>query len=126
MLEILAQIHGFLRWPVLLLALAGLVWSLGPRGKSDPARIDRILAGAFVGLLDVQVLLGLVLFVLAGEDRGSHVGHAAVMLGAVLVAHVLSRRVRKATPVAGRRDVVMLFVVPFVAVVVGLFLLPAS
>lgn len=128
MLEVLVDLHGFLRWPVLLLGLLGVIWAVGMRGnRPDPARPDRILTGAFVGLLDLQLLLGIVLFALAGPDRVSHLGHAVVMLAAVTLAHVLSRRVRKAvSPVPGRQ-LALLFGLPLVAILFGVtVLLPSA
>jgi len=121
MFDLLLDVHGFLRWPVLLLGLVGMLWAVGPRrSHAAPARIDRALGGAFLGLLDLQVLLGVVLFLLAGADRARAFGHVAVMLGAVILAHVFSRRLRQA---GASRDAVLLFGLPLAAIVVGVTLL---
>jgi hypothetical protein len=127
MLDVLLQVHDFLRWPILLLGLAGLVWALGPRRRrSAPARLDRGLAGAFVGLLDLQVLLGLVLLAAAWGEGGGLLAHGAVMLGAAILAHLFSRRVRRAEGAAPGRDVTFLFLLPMVLLTLGVTLLLPS
>ena len=107
-------IHSLLRWVVLLAGFAAV--GLGVRGWSGrpwlPA--DRLTGRVFVGVLDLQFLIGLVLYVVLSPLVGaafSNVGaamrdpilrfflveHAAGMLVAVALAHVGQTKIKKAT-----------------------------
>lgn len=108
-------LHSWLRWAVLLAALVVLVrslsgWATG-RGWS---RGDDGAGSAFVGILDVQMLLGLLLYGwlspitwAAFADLGGAmrqpmlrfwaVEHVFGMVAAIVVAHVGRTRLRHAT-----------------------------
>lgn len=100
---------------MIALAVVGIVQAFSPAG-SDGAR--KAVERAFVGLLDLQVLLGVILLtqkgVLATTWR-----HVVFMFLAVVLAHVMSVRVRKAAEPT-RRDRMLLFGLPVVLVLFGL------
>lgn len=79
--------HSGLRYLVLLsgiVAVAYLAYALATgRGEEKPARI---VTSAFVGLLDLQILLGLLLMV-TGIFYGALIGHLVMMLLAAAVGH---------------------------------------
>jgi hypothetical protein len=94
--EVMHTLHWGLRYAVLLACVAVIVvsavqWS---STAAEATRAQRIAMAAFVGTLDLQVLLGLVLlFVWAYYP--ALIGHIAMMVLAAAVAHagsVLARR----------------------------------
>ena len=120
MYTLVLLLHSWLRWGVLLFGAASLLFSmLGWLGRRPFTRRDRALQLAFVSLLDLQLLLGLALYVVLsplvphnGPDfktamhvaplRFFAVEHLAVMLVAVVIAHVSSVLARKAPDDATR------------------------
>jgi hypothetical protein len=113
-------LHSYWRWVVVFVVAAALAHALlGYRRGWPFASRARGLQRAFVGTLDLQLLLGLVLYVFlspytraAFADLGQAlknphyrffaVEHAAVQLIAVVVAHVGKVRVERA-PTDARR-----------------------
>lgn len=110
----LLQVHNVTRWLVLvaaLVAIAAAVHGLLAGRRWD--RLSRIASAAFVGTLDLQVILGLILFVVsplvrsALADMGAAMGtselrffvveHSVLMVVAAVVAHVGSVAARRAT-----------------------------
>lgn len=96
MIEILIKAHAGVRWVVLaLIALgigrAGWAWL----GSPSYTKLDRLWGALSAGVMDLQILLGLVIFfVLAPETRPT-LWHPALMLGAALSVHlgvVVARR----------------------------------
>ncbi len=96
MIEILIKAHEGVYWMVLaLIALgigrAGWAWLSSP----SYTKLDRLWGALSAGVMDLQILLGLVIFfVLAPETRPT-LWHPALMLGAALSVHlgvVLARR----------------------------------
>ncbi|MBI5543341.1 MAG: hypothetical protein HY901_05595 [Deltaproteobacteria bacterium] len=94
-LLIVLKVHSVTRYLVLAVAVAALVkLGLGSARRASFAPADRALGSAFVGLLDLQVLLGLVL-VVAGAWYPALAGHVVSMLLAVGLAHsmlIINRR----------------------------------
>lgn len=83
------SLHGELRWIIAVVAVVALVkFAIGWFSKSSFERFDRILLAATTGLLDLNLLLGLILLVGLGGGFPRHrVEHALTMLVAVLVMH---------------------------------------
>lgn len=95
MLNVLFQAHSGLRYLVLLAALAAVVvlaWGLATRQPFG--RPARVATAAFGGLLDLQIVLGL-LMVALGLFYPSLMGHMTMMLLAAASAHGLSVLARK-------------------------------
>ena len=95
-MDILLTIHSFL--PLLIIAVAVLAlfkyaisWLMNRPFKG----MDRGLASAFSGLLDLQVLLGLVFFVWNGLVETGFPGyrwlHMGIMIAAAVLGHVPAR-----------------------------------
>ena len=112
MYTVLIAVHSILRWVVLLAALGAVGLAIaGWRGKPWESR-DRIAGRAFVGALDLQILIGLILYLLSpivsaafsniGEamrDRMLRfflVEHLTGMIVAAALAHAGAVRIKKA------------------------------
>ncbi len=113
-------LHSWLRWVVLIAGLIALVRGLSGWASGRPwSRADNGVGAAFVGALDLQLLLGLLLYAwlspvtwsafsdMGGAMRNSMlrfwaVEHLFGMLIAIAVAHVGRARLRRA-PVDARR-----------------------
>ena len=107
--------HSGLRYLVLLAGLvAAVFFAVGLAQKRPVTRAVRVMGAVFSGLLDLQVLLGLVL-VLMGRYYPALIGHIVMMLAAVAVVHILLVKNRK-RPQPG-------YALPLVAVVLGLALI---
>lgn len=89
----LIEVHSIFRWVVLPLALAALAFAVMAATGSRPwdALSDR-LAMFFTIAMDVQLLIGLILWVLEGRWASADLGvtwlHPLAMIGAVGLAHV--------------------------------------
>lgn len=96
--------HSGIRYLVLLVAVAALAYLLfGLATRRDFDKLAGALTGAYLGLLDLQVLIGVVLYLLF-PSRPALIGHAVMMLAAVTVGHVANimnkRREQKSYGVA--------------------------
>lgn len=80
--------HSGLRYLVLLALVALLVYCvIGLVTKKPAGKPLRIVGAVFVGLLDLQVLLGLSIVVM-GVWYPALIGHVVLMVLAAVVAHV--------------------------------------
>jgi hypothetical protein len=120
-------IHNLLRWVVLLLAILAIVRAvLGVTGRRGWASADQAAGQWFSRMLDVQMLLGLVLYIFlspftreAFGDFGAAmrnpplrfyaVEHIAAMAIAVGLVHVGTVRVKKAKDAAQRHKSALIF-----------------
>ncbi|MBN8581713.1 MAG: hypothetical protein ACOYYF_17345 [Chloroflexota bacterium] len=93
-MQFLLGIHAFIALLILLVGFVLIVkFAIGTARQSPFGRLDRMLAAIYTGLLDLQALLGIVLFLLRLDDGlASPVAlHAAVALAGVVVAHLNAR-----------------------------------
>ena len=98
MLTSLLHAHSGLRYLVLLAGLAALAYALYAVVLGRPYdRGIRRTAGAFAGLLHLQVLLGFVLLV-SGRFYPALIGHIFMMLMAALAAQVPLSVLRRRAP----------------------------
>lgn len=81
--------HSTLRWAILALAAITIVKSIAGM-NGEYAKPDNILAASFVGLMHLQFLLGLVMYVFispvtraAFDDFGAAMGNGAIRFWAV-------------------------------------------
>lgn len=89
-MTMLFHAHSGFRYLVLLLGVAAVLWDgvALVRGKGF-GRVARILGSVFVGLLDLQILLGLILLWTIPFYPALY-GHVVTMLLAGVLAHGLS------------------------------------
>ncbi|HET8656553.1 MAG TPA: hypothetical protein VFL93_13620 [Longimicrobiaceae bacterium] len=126
-MNILFHAHSGLRFLVLLAALVDVVYFSYALGRSLPNnRAARVLTAVFVGLLDLQVLLGIALMA-TGIYYGALMGHVMMMVLALIVAHVASVLARK-DPVAKRAYWIRLLgaLVPLVLIIGGILAIGRS
>jgi hypothetical protein len=98
MLETVFVLHSHFRYLVLLAAVVALVLSaMGWNGGGTRGGAERGSMAAFVGLLDLQVLLGLVLLFLF-PYYPALIGHIVMMVLAAAAAHAGSVIARKREP----------------------------
>lgn len=110
MYNFLLQFHSGLRWLILLAAIIVVLKSLiGLFGGTKYSKFDSILAPSFVGMMDLQLLIGLILYFFLSPITSTFkfnmsdevirfwsVEHLALMLFAVIAAHV-GRSISKKT-----------------------------
>ena len=132
-------LHSWLRWAILLAGLLALLRGLSAWGGGRPwTRADDRAGAMFVGLLDLQMLLGLVLYFLlspvttaALRDFGAAMGNAPMrfwavehltgMIVGIALAHVGRARIKKATDAQRRhRTAAIFFGLALVAILVSI------
>jgi hypothetical protein len=119
-------VHSVFRWLVLLAGLAAVGLAIaGWRGRPWQT-FDKVAGRAFVGLLDFQLLLGLILYVVLSPIVSTAVVNAGAamkdpvmrffmlehplgMIAAIALAHVGSVRVKKAADDAGKHRTAAVF-----------------
>jgi hypothetical protein len=89
---ILLMIHSIVRWLIVILGLVALVkFAIGLAGKNAFGKMDRGLSSGFSGLMDLQVTLGLLYFLITGFGGVGfppyRIEHGVTMLIAAGVAH---------------------------------------
>lgn len=96
--NILFHAHSGLRYLVLLAGLLALAFSLTAALRGQPwNRPGRILLSAFVGLMDLQVLMGLIL-VFVRVFYPALWGHLTLMILAAAAGHVAAAMNRRRPP----------------------------
>jgi cbb3-type cytochrome oxidase subunit 3 len=110
--------HSGLRYLVLLAGLVAVVYfALGLAQKRPYTRAVRTVGAIFSGLMDLQILLGLIL-VLMGRYYPQLIGHIVLMVLAAVVVHVLLAKNRKRAQPG--------YALPLAGMVLGLVLLAAG
>jgi len=98
MTDVVFMAHSGLRYLVLATAIVAIVTAVMGIRRTGPApKIERIAGAAFTGLLDLQVLLGLVLLLL-WDFYGQLMGHVSMMVLALATVHVARVVARKREP----------------------------
>lgn len=127
MVAFLHGLHSGVRYLVLLAGLAALGLAFANLQRAGGlARAERTALSAFVGLLDLQVALGLLLL-LFWPFYGALIGHIVMMVLAAAVAHagsVLARR--RAEPRAASTFAIAAVIVALVLVVGGIMAIQRS
>lgn len=95
-MDILLMLHSIVRWVIIAAAaLAIIKFTIGWAGNSAFGGMDRGLTSAYSGLLDLQVLLGVVYFVWNGIEVAGfpvyRILHMLVMLIAAAFGHLPAR-----------------------------------
>jgi len=114
---VLLKIHSIVRFVLLLVAVVGLVKAivaLAQKGQAD--KLDQTLASAFVGMYDLQVLLGILIIFLGGLTQAIH---PIVMFVGVIVAHGLQSMIKRGGAQASLYRLA-LYIVPLVIIFFGL------
>ncbi len=127
MYSIVLTLHSLIRWIVVIAAIAAVVVAFrGWFGRREWALLDNRLGLVFTISMDVQVLLGLILYIFlspvvraAFEDFGAAmtttnvrywaVEHVSLMILALILAHVGRARVRRAAEDLARHKSAAIF-----------------
>jgi hypothetical protein len=113
--------HSGVRYLVLatgvLVLVLGLVAML-PAAASNAGRSAGRLFRVFVIFLDIQMLLGIVT-AFVRPFVPAYIGHIVMMVGAVVVAHMFSARLRKAQPESPSPGLVVVAALLALGLIVG-------
>lgn len=123
----LLTLHSIIRWVVILAAVAAIVkLVIGLVQKSDYDKMTRGLVSAFAGLMDTQLLLGLLFFVWNGMEGAGFPRHRwehlVLMTVAVVVAHLPSMW-KKSEPQIRLRNTLAAVIGALVLVILGVSML---
>ena len=135
----LLQVHNILRWVVLLAALITLAkYFMGWFSQQNWRRSDNILGIVFTSLMDLQLLVGLLLYFVyspiteaAFQDFGAAmqnsdlrfyaVEHSFIMLIAVVLVHIGRVRTKKVeTSKAKFRNGLIFFGLAYLVIMLGI------
>ena len=95
-MDFILTLHSIVRWAVVLVAVFAIVrFALVMAGRMQPSGMDRGLMSGYTGLLDLNVLLGIILIIGLGEWETVQIEHALTNLIGVAVAHVFAQRAKK-------------------------------
>ncbi len=120
MVTVLA-IHSVIRFAILAVATAGLAKTIiSLASRTAPARLDQTLATIFVGLFDLQALIGLLIILLGGL-----VGplHPLLMFIALVIAHWVQSVLRQAQGASANQIRLVLYAAPLSIVLFSLALI---
>jgi hypothetical protein len=91
----LLTLHSIVRWLVVIVAVVAVVrYALVLAGRVQSSGLDRGLMSGYTGLLDLNVLLGLILIIGLGFTP-QRLEHAVTNIVAVAAAHFLAQRAKK-------------------------------
>lgn len=122
-------IHSFIRWLVLLVALTAIIkFAIGWLRGGAFTKLDRGLAAAYSGIIDLQALLGIIMILGFGLVNGEgfpmvRVEHGTAMLFAIILAHLPMRFKNAADPIRFR-NTMFCILGSFVMILIGVSLLP--
>ena len=117
-MDIVLAIHSVVRFLILLAAVIGILKvfvSLVQKAKTD--RFDETVASAFLGLYDLQALLGVLIILLGGLSQAIH---PIVMIVGLILAHGLQSMVKRADGSTAAIYRLALYIVPLLIILVGL------
>ena len=128
--------HNILRWLVLIAAVVAIVMALiGWLGKKEWGKNDNMAGAIYVGLVDLNVLVGLILYFLSPLTRTAltdfgaamsnetlrffAVEHITGMIIALILAHVGRVLSKRATGAPGKhRNAAIWFIMSLLAILV--------
>ncbi len=95
-MDLILTFHSAIRWLIIAVGVLAIIkFSIGWAGNSLFKAMDRGLAAGFSGLMDLQVLLGLIYFIWNGTAGTGfplyRILHGIIMLLAVVAAHLPAR-----------------------------------
>lgn len=119
MTNMLYYAHSGLRYLVLLLGLLVILYHLYAFFTSQrEGKPGRIMMSAFVGVLDLQILLGIVLVAL-GIYYPALIGHLAMMVLAAVVGHASAVMAKKSLDVRRAHGIRLLGAVVTMLLIAG-------
>lgn len=90
------MLHSIVRWLVVIVAVVAVVrYALVLTGKAQSSGLDRGLMAGYTGLLDLNVLVGLVALIGLGLFSLPQIEHAVINIVGVVAAHFAAQRAKK-------------------------------
>ncbi len=122
--QIILETHSGIRWLLLLIAVVALIkFLIGWLQKGEFKGMDRGLMAAFIGLVDLNALLGLIMLLWRGIQEGlwnrERLEHAFVMTLVVVVAHGASRWRKSGSDAIQFRNNFIVILITLILIVVG-------
>lgn len=123
--------HNYLRWLVLLAGLFAVIQAWRGRGSGTWTKLDKIAGGVFVGVMDLQFLIGILLWFISpwrsvafsnlmGDGGYFGILHPILMITAIATAHVGKVKVKKAAETARHALALKFYGIALVLVVVAI------
>jgi hypothetical protein len=124
------MIHSILRWLIVAVAVIAIArFAIGWLRKDAYDRLERALASGYAGLMDLQVLLGLIYLLATGLSGAGfpmyRLEHLVTMLVAAVVAHLPARWKSAPAPIR-HRNALLGILVSLLLVVAGVAVLPGG
>ncbi|MBK8431599.1 MAG: hypothetical protein IPL28_10060 [Chloroflexi bacterium] len=125
------EIHSIIRWVIVIVGVLAIIkFAIGWAQKSKFTGADRGLSSAFTGLMDLQLLLGLIIIFWGGLVDGLgfprvRLEHGFAMIIAVVVAH-LSARWRKSGDTLRFRNTFLTILISLLIIFAGVAALPGG
>ncbi|MBL8208025.1 MAG: hypothetical protein JNM09_27575 [Blastocatellia bacterium] len=120
-MDILLKSHQHFRWIVVLVAVIALLGFLVTWLQKKDSKLDRTLMAIFMGCLDLQWLMGLILFIWTATTSGLsrlHWEHAVTLTLAVALGHFSAKWKQSPTAIRARNYLFILLGV-IILIVVG-------
>lgn len=129
-MDTLLDIHSGVRWLIVLIAVVTFArLAIGYFGRQPYDRSARGLMMLFSTSIDIQVLLGLIYLLWSGIDNDywprDRFEHMAVMLVALVIAHLPMRWRKTPDPLRYRNEMMVVLVV-LAVIFVGVVTLPGG
>ena len=117
-MDIVLLLHSLVRFLILIAAVVGIVKALISLAQKRAAdSLDQTAASAFLGLYDLQVLLGILIILLGGLTQAIH---PIVMFIGVLLAHGLQSMTKRAEGPTMPVYRLGFYILPLLVILVGL------
>ena len=122
------DLHSIIRWIILIIAIISVVKYLSIlMQKTEFSKTDNLLMVTLVGILDLQLLAGLILFVWLSISQklfpSFRILHAVIMILAVVIVH-LSAKWKKAENSIRAKNNLLCIISAIALILTGTFILP--
>ncbi len=130
-MDLIFKLHSEMRWLILGLAIITIIKLLVSMfGKRSLDRTDNTLVRVYIIVLTIQLILGLMQFVIRWEDYAGaalrhRLEHSFVMLIAVSLAHI-SLRYKHAVPPLAVRNTLFMIIASVLMMILGIMILPEA
>ncbi|MDZ4745497.1 MAG: hypothetical protein SGJ05_05790 [bacterium] len=130
-MDFIFKLHSEMRWLILALAAITLIKLLVSLfGKRALDKTDNILVRTYALALLLQLLLGLMQFVIRWEDYAGdalrhRLEHSFLMIIAIAMAH-MSRRWRNSLPPVAVRNTLLMVIGSLLMIILGILILPEA
>ena len=129
-MDFLFIFHSHFRWLVVLAGLAVLLKFLfGWLGKKSYGKTDQVLHAIYSGIIDLQLLTGLVFLLWSGLSSAGfpryRIEHTVIMIIVVILAH-LGGRWRTAGDAIRFRNGFLTLLLSLILIFVGVLMLPGG